>query len=269
MTFEPDYIPDKAMAIFAHPDDAEFTVAGTVAKWAKSGCEVTFVLITSGNVGTHDKRYTPQTLASRREAEEQASARILGVKNVVFLHHDDCRLVPTLQLRRELVREIRRYRPEVVICGDPQAWFYEDSYINHPDHRAAGVAALEAVFPCAEMELLWPESGPPHKVRAVYVHSRHSPNTWVDITDSIETKIASLKAHESQLGGWDPSGMVRKWASDEAGEAERQLKRKGGIPPGRRLRPKYVESFRVMKLREREKPPQPGSGQGRKPTRNK
>jgi LmbE family N-acetylglucosaminyl deacetylase len=99
------------------------------------------VVLTSGNAGTHDRRFTRETLARTREEEERAAARVLGVKNVVFLRHDDCALQPALDVRRELVREIRRFRPEVVICGDPQAWFYNDTYLNHPDHRAAGVAA--------------------------------------------------------------------------------------------------------------------------------
>ena len=253
--YDSGYVPRSAMAIFAHPDDAEFTVAGTIARWAKAGCEVTHVVITSGNAGTHDRRFTRETLARTREEEERAASRVLGVKNVVFLHHDDCALQPTLEVRRELVREIRRFRPEVVICGDPQAWFYNDTYLNHPDHRAAGVAALEAVFPAAEMELLWPEEGLPHKVQAVYVSSTFSPNTWIDITDTIDTKIEALKAHASQLEGWDPSGRIREWGRSEAGKSRGHANPAGSgnpdLPP-----PEYAEGFRVIRLREREKPPE-------------
>jgi LmbE family N-acetylglucosaminyl deacetylase len=213
------YVPRSAMAIFAHPDDAEFTVAGAMAAWARAGCEVTLVLLTSGNAGTHDRRFTRESLEKTREEEERASARVLGVGNVVFLRHDDCALQPTLEVRRELVREIRRFRPEVVICGDPQAWFHNDTYLNHPDHRAAAVAALEAVFPAAEMELLWPEEGAPHKVQAVYVSSTGSPNTWIDITGTIDIKTAALKEHTSQLEGWDPSERIRDWGRIEIGRA--------------------------------------------------
>src|SRR3990172_3069282 len=110
--FGPLYVPKSAMAIYAHPDDAEFTVAGTIARWTRGGCEVTFVAITSGNAGTHDNRFTRETLARTREREAHASARVLDVSRVVFLWHDDCELVPTLDLRRELVREIRRHRPQ-------------------------------------------------------------------------------------------------------------------------------------------------------------
>ncbi len=175
--FDAEYVPRSAMAIYAHPDDIEFTVAGTVAKWARAGCEVTFVLITSGNAGTHDRKFTRKSLARVREREERESARILGVARVVFLRHGDCELVPTLALRKELVRRIRRHRPEVVLCNDPQALFFGDRYINHPDHLAAGKAALEAVFPCAEMELLWPGAGlppqGPRRLRQLDRRSRH------------------------------------------------------------------------------------------------
>ena len=244
--FDADYVPRSAMTIFAHPDDAEFLVSGTVARWTRAGCEVTFVVITSGNVGTHDAEFTRETLARTREAEQRESARVLGVKGVVFLGYDDCELLPTLDLRRRLVREIRKYRPEVLICGDPQAWFFDDRYINHPDHRAAGTAALEAVFPCAEMELLWPEEGPAHRVRAVYVCATHSPNTWIDITDTIDAKIESLRAYGTQVGGFDTLDRVRERAAREAERAG--LPTPGGAKAGDRARPKFAEGFRVMKL---------------------
>ncbi len=245
--FDANYIPSSAMTIFAHPDDAEFIVSGTIAKWTNAGCEVTFVVVTNGNVGTHEEKYTQETITCTREAEQEAAARVLGVKNVVFLGYNDCELVPTLDLRRRLVREIRKYRPEVVICGDPQAYFFEDYYINHPDHRAAAVAALEAVFPCAEMELLWPEEGRAHKVHAVYVCATHSPNTWIDITGTIDAKIASLEAYGSQLGGWNPSERIRERA---AREAERAAKPPAGEPDRAPGGPRYAEGFRVMKLKE-------------------
>ncbi|HEU5361449.1 MAG TPA: PIG-L deacetylase family protein [Candidatus Deferrimicrobiaceae bacterium] len=245
--FDADYVPRSAMTVFAHPDDAEFLVSGTIARWTRAGCEVTFVVITSGNVGTHDGAFTRETLARTREAEQREAARVLGVKEVVFLGYDDCELLPTLDLRRRLVREIRKHRPEVLICGDPQAWFFEDRYINHPDHRAAGTVALEAVFPCAEMELLWPEEGPAHKVDAVYVCATHFPNTWIDITGTIDAKIESLRAYGTQLGAWDPSDRVRERAAREAERAHPAPP--GGAKAGDRPRPRFAEGFRVMKLR--------------------
>ena len=247
--FDADYVPRSAMAIYAHPDDIEFTVAGTVAKWARAGCEVTIVLLTSGNAGTHDRKFTRKTLERVREREERESARILGVARVVFLRGDDCELVSTLVLRRELVRRIRKARPEVVLCNDPQALFFGDQYVNHPDHRAAGQAALEAVFPCAEMELLWPEAGAPHKVHAVYVSSTPSPNIWIDVTETIDVKIAALSAHRSQLGDRDLSPRIYGWAMDEARRAPaRNVAGKRSA-----ARPKYAEAFRVMRLLREEK----------------
>ena len=247
--FDAGYVPRSAMAIYAHPDDIEFTIAGTVAKWARAGCEVTLVLITSGNAGTHDRKFTRKSLAREREREERESARILGAARVVFLRHGDCELVPSLALRKELVRRIRRHRPEVVLCNDPQALFFGDRYINHPDHLAAGKVALEAVFPCAEMELLWPGAGLPHKVHAVYVSSAASPDTWVDVTETIDVKIAALSAHRSQLGDRDIAPMILAWARDEARRAPaRKAGGKGGTP-----RPKHAEAFRVMKLLREEK----------------
>jgi len=245
--FDAGYVPRSAMAIYAHPDDIEFTVAGTVAKWARAGCDVTFVLITSGNSGTHDRKYTRKSLARVREREERESARILGVARVVFLRHGDCELVPTLALRKELVRRIRRHRPEVVLCNDPQALFFGDRYINHPDHLAAGKVALEAVFPCAEMELLWPGAGPVHKVHAVYVSSTFSPDTWIDVTDTIDTKIAALTAHRSQLGDRDIAPYLLGRARDEARRAPKAAGK------GRVRRPKLAEAFRVMRLLREEK----------------
>ncbi len=256
--YDADYIPASAMAIYAHPDDAEFTVAGTIARWAQGGCEVTLVAITSGNSGTHDTRFTRETLARTREEEALASARVLGISRVVFLGYGDCELVPTMALRRELVREIRRARPEVVMCGDPQALFFENRYINHPDHRAAAQAALDATFPCAEMELLWPEEGAAHAVRAVYVSSTLSPNTAIDITRTIDRKIAALREHGSQLGKRDPTEMIQAWGMREAARLQAGSGSGGAAAgghaapePGRS--PRFAESFRVMVL----KPPPP------------
>ncbi len=250
--FNNDYVPKSAMTIFAHPDDAEFSAGGTIAKWAKAGCEITLVLCTSGNVGTHDATYTRETLAQTREAEQCDVAKLLGIKNVVFLRHDDCALRPTLELRRELVREIRKYKPEVVICGEPSGWFYGSDYINHPDHRAAGAAALDAVFPCAEMELLWPEEGPAHKVHAVYVRDSQHNDVAIDLGGALDLKIAALQLHKSQMLEWDPTEMVTRWAKEEAKGFRKQDKKnkKNGKKSKHRSngKLKYAESFRVMTL---------------------
>jgi LmbE family N-acetylglucosaminyl deacetylase len=264
--FDADYVPASAMTIFAHPDDAEFGVAGTLARWARAGCEITMVLCTSGNAGTHDAIYTAESLTETREREQRDAADILGVKHVVFLRHDDCQLQPTLDLRRELVRAIRAHRPEVVICNDPTGWLFGGEYINHPDHRAAAQVAIEAVFPCAEMPLLWPEEGLPHKVHAVYIAWAEPRDTWVDITDTIDLKIAALKRHASQMGDWDPTDMIREWARGDAKAGRKREKAAGrakdaGVKrekDARAKRPKlrFAESYRVMVLQRDNTPPE-------------
>jgi LmbE family N-acetylglucosaminyl deacetylase len=224
--------PRSAMVIVAHPDDAEFTVAGTVAKWAKSGCQVTYVVCTDGNAGSHDPEHTRESLARIRRAEQQDACDTVGVANLVFLGHDDGQLEPSLELRRELVREIRAHRPEVVITWDPTRLFGGDRYINHPDHRAASQATLDAVAPASAMPLLWPEVGPPHQVQKVYISGPDEPNNWVDISDTIDLKIAALRKHASQMGDWDPSERIRDWNA-ESGKAQSLA---------------YAESFRVILL---------------------
>jgi LmbE family N-acetylglucosaminyl deacetylase len=227
-------IPESAMVIVAHPDDAEFTMAGTVAAWTKAGCRVTYVICTDGNAGTHEPGMTPERLAEIRRTEQRAACATLGVNEVVFLGYDDGQLQPTLELRRHLVRAIRHYKPEVVLTADPTRLFSSDRYINHPDHRAAGQAALDAVAPASEMPLLWPETGEPHKVHRVYVYGNKEPNVWVDITETIETKIEALKKHTSQMGDWDPTDRIKEWSAETG-------KDKGMA---------HAESFRVITLVE-------------------
>jgi LmbE family N-acetylglucosaminyl deacetylase len=190
------------MVITAHPDDAEFTVAGTVARWAREGKAVIYVICTDGSRGSNDPKVKPERMVAVRRAEQEAAARVLGVEEVVYLGYEDGTLEPSLALRRELTRVIRRYRPDIVVCPDP-TFRYSDGYLNHPDHRAAGDAALDAVFPSARTRYIFPElldeGLEPHKVREVLIRGALSPNFWVDISDTIELKIAALKKHESQV----------------------------------------------------------------------
>jgi LmbE family N-acetylglucosaminyl deacetylase len=225
-------VPESAMVIVAHPDDAEFTIAGTVAAWTKAGCRVTYVVCTDGNIGSHEPGMTIQKLAEVRRAEQRAACGRLGVSEVQFLGYDDGQLQPTLDLRRDLVRVVRQHKPEVVITQDPTRLFMGDEYINHPDHRAAAQAALDAVAPASAMPLLWPEAGAPHRVRQVYVFGNDEPNVWVDITETIEQKIAALKQHASQMGDWDPTEMIEEWNAEMGKEK--------GLA--------YAESFRVITL---------------------
>ncbi len=225
-------IPGSAMVIVAHPDDAEFTMAGTVAGWAKVGCRVTYVLCTDGNAGSHEPGMTREKLAEIRRDEQRAACETLGVSDIVFLGYDDGQLQPTLDLRRDLVHLIRQHKPEVILTSDPTTLFRSDRYINHPDHRAAGQAALDAVAPAAAMPLLWPEVGEPHRVRKVYIYGNSEPNEWIDITGTIERKIAALKQHASQMGDWDPTERIKGWNAEVGQEHGME----------------YAESFRVITL---------------------
>jgi LmbE family N-acetylglucosaminyl deacetylase len=244
MSTKKEFIPKRAMSIHAHPDDQEFTVAGTLAKWAQAGSEVVSVIITSGDAGSNDPsrgdEYKP-VLARLREKEQRAANKTLGISETLFLHYPDGELEPTIALRKELTRIIRRFKPEAVVIGDPQGVFYGNGYINHPDHRAAAQAALYAVFPSSETRLIFTdllrEGYEPHKVRRVYIHGSEKPDTWVDISSTIAVKLRALRKHKSQLGEWDPNKMIREWAAEE----------------GREKGLKYAEAFKVM-INEEEQP---------------
>jgi len=238
-----EYLPKHAMSIQAHPDDQDFTVAGTIAKWTKAGCEFVSIIITSGDSGSNDPAkgadYKPQ-LARLREAEQKAANKVLGIKETVFLHYPDGELVATIQLRKDLTRLIRKFKPEVVVTGDPSGWFYGNEYINHPDHRAAAEAATYAVFPSAGTRMIFPdlldEGLLPHNVKRLYIHGNEKPDTWVDIAETLDTKIEALKKHISQGDTHDVDQWMHEWA-------EREGKEKGI---------KYSESYRVMILENEE-----------------
>jgi LmbE family N-acetylglucosaminyl deacetylase len=199
------YIPSAAMVVVAHPDDAEFMCAGTIAKWAKAGCDVTYVVVTKGDKGSEDPEMTPSRLTAIREAEQRAAGAILGVRNFEFMGYEDGYLQHTLQLRRDITRLIRRYRPEVVITFDPSTRFFNDNYPNHPDHRTTGDATIDAVFPSARDRLTFPEllteNLQPHKVAQVWLASPGGEvNVAVDIGETLALKQEALLAHPSQLG---------------------------------------------------------------------
>ena len=213
------YIPERALLIYAHPDDIEFSAGGTAAKWAKHGSEVHYVVITDGNVGSHEEDMTADRLIETRRAEQRAAAKVAGAKSCIFLGYHDGLLQPTLELRKELVRLIRKHKPNIVACGDPTNFFPSDTRINHPDHRAAGTAALDATFPAAEMPLLYPdleaEGLSPHKVNYVYISNpAQEANYYVDTTETIDIKIEALRQHKSQLGDWDPEEPIKNWNAE-------------------------------------------------------
>ncbi len=230
------YVPQSALVIVAHPDDIEFSCAGTLARWARLGTRIGYVICTSGEVGIAEPGMSKARAAEIREAEQRRAAEIVGAQEVIFLREPDGLLQPTLELRKKLVREIRRFRPEVVMCGDPTIVWAGENYINHPDHRAAATAALDAAFPAAGQPNLFEEFAAEgiyaHKPRKIYVTGWSQTDLYVNITETIEIKIAALKAHRSQMKDWDPSARIKEWAAARARGKEML----------------YAESFRVITL---------------------
>ncbi len=208
------------MAVVAHPDDVEFSCSGTLALWARGGARVSLVLVTSGDVGIARSDITRQQAAAIREEEATAAAKIIGAQEIRFLREPDGSVEATLELRKKLVREIRRFRPEVIITGDPTVVWAGETYINHPDHRAVALATVDAIFPAAGQphvfEELATEGLEAHKVRKVYVNNWRDGNVWIAIDDTIDVKVAALKAHASQMGGWDVEKNIKEWAADRA-----------------------------------------------------
>ena len=227
----------RGMVVVAHADDAEYGCAGTMAKWSKAGMEVVLVICTDGSKGSSDPEMTPERLSEIRRKEQIASGEALGVKNVVFLEYEDSMLQPTLDLRRDIVKQIRKYRPDILICSGPLRSLQGTGYIGHPDHMAAGEAALSAVFPAARDRMTFPElldeGLEPHKVREVLVMDSEAPDKWVDVSDTIDIAIDALKRHVSQVGdGASDDKWMRDWRN------------KAGLHHGM----KYAETFKHFHL---------------------
>ncbi len=230
------YTPASALAIMAHPDDIEFSCVGTLARWSRKGCRIGYVLCTSGEVGIAEPGMTTARAAEIRQAEARAAAAVIGVTDVVFLGEPDGLLEPTLRLRKMIVREIRRFRPEVVVVGDPTIVWSGEDYINHPDHRAAAQAALDATFPAAGQpnlfEDLEAEGLRAFKPRKVYATSWGNGDTFVNIEETMDLKIQALLAHKSQVKDIGSGEMIRQWAAEAARGKEMA----------------YAESYRVVTL---------------------
>ncbi len=206
------------VVVTPHPDDAEFGVAGTVARWTKQGKQVVYVVCTNGNKGTSDLNQKPEQLAEIRQGEQRAAAEVLGVREVIFLGNPDQGLEDTPEFRKQIVRMIRQYRPETVVTADPYR-----RYIWHRDHRIAGQVTIDAVFPYARDHLAYPElleeDLQPHKVKEMLFWASENINYLSDITDTFELKLTALKCHESQVSSMKVSDLedwLRKRCSDLA-----------------------------------------------------
>jgi LmbE family N-acetylglucosaminyl deacetylase len=214
--------PEHVLVVMAHPDDPEFTSGGTIARLARDGARVDYLICTLGDKGSEDRAVSAYELGRTRETEQRAAAALLGAQEIEFLHYDDGGLEATLPLRRAIVAGIRRRKPDTVICFDP-AFIYSDRYIQHPDHRASGEAALAAIYPAARNARTFPEllldGLEPHTVRQVYLASPAQPNCWCDIDETLDLKIAAMQAHTSQVG--DPEGLAAflRMMAEEAGRA--------------------------------------------------
>jgi LmbE family N-acetylglucosaminyl deacetylase len=214
---------ERVLVIFSHPDDAEFGAAATIAHLVGMGARVDYVVTTDGSKGTDDPAVTPESLASTRIAEQRAAADVLGVHEIVHLGYPDGYLEPTLDLRRDLSRQIRRFRPDLVIAQNWQRRTDGNPFMAHPDHLATGEATLAAVYPAARDRLNFPEligeGLEPWKVRQVLVTGADHPNLWVDVADRLDVALAALRCHASQLPDWEATELRVRERAREAGAA--------------------------------------------------
>jgi len=226
----------RAMVVVAHPDDAEYGCSGSVAKWCRLGWDVVYVLCTDGSKGSEDREISSEQLVEIRAREQRDAGEVLGLKDVVFLGHPDGYLEPTLELRKDISREIRRWKPDVLITVNPTRDLLNSTYIGHPDHFAAGEATLSAVFPAARDHLTFPElftdeGLEPHKVREVWIMSfGTTANFWNPLEEQdVDKSIAALKKHASQISN-------PEWMKERRSEL------------GKQISSEYAESFRKFTL---------------------
>ena len=231
--------PQRILVILAHPDDPEFFCGATLARWARAGHEIHYLLLTSGDKGFQDATATAEHICKVRQAEQNAAAAVIGVKSVRFLDLEDGYLVPSIDLRRQIVRVIRQIKPDILVTCDPTHLYAGDYYINHPDHRYAGQVVLDAVFPAADNSFFFPELIKdegllPHKLSEVWVSLTGNPTVTLDVTNTWEIKIRALKEHKSQIG--DPKEFEERMRARKSEKSTEENEY-------------YEEKFRVIKFR--------------------
>jgi LmbE family N-acetylglucosaminyl deacetylase len=233
-----DERPERVLVIVAHPDDADFGVAGTLAKWIRSGTVARMVCCTSGDAGADDATTDPLELALTREKEQRAAAAVVGYEDVDFLHRPDGALENDLALREQLVRIVRQFKPDAVMCMDPTVVITRGGFVQHVDHRNAAMAAIDAVYPASRNAMAFPhlvidEGLEPHNVDIVYMFFTDSADTWVDTSATIDTKIAALREHTSQLRQPEKlEEMLRGWSQED----------------GAKIGTNAAEGFRLLKM---------------------
>jgi len=230
--------PQNILVILAHPDDPEFFCGATLAKWAHEGHHITYLLLTCGDKGFHDTTpadMNPEKLIALRKVEQQNAANVIGAEAVHIMDNNDGYLVPDLNLRRDVVREIRRHKPDILVTCDPQTLFATYG-INHPDHRAAGQVVLDAVFPDAGNKVFFPEllteGFEPHMPKEVWCSLTMDPNTTVDITTTLEIKLQAILQHKTQVQ--DAEKLIERFKSFRTEDSTEE-------------NPKYEERFKVVK----------------------
>ena len=235
---QPDWTQVKrVLIIMAHPDDPDFTCSGTATQMTRQGIEVTYMILTDGDKGNHNPEITRNQLIALRKIEQRNAARVCGVKDVLFMGEEDGFLRPTPEIRKRVTREIRRIRPELVIITDPERYLVGDGYINHPDHRNAGLVALEAIFPAADNMMFYPDMADegylPHKISQMYVFGHRDPSVRIDITNEVESKIQAILCHKTQIQ--NPEEAPKRWM-ERWGEKQED----GSM--------RYFEQFKAMKF---------------------
>ncbi|MCX6040917.1 MAG: PIG-L family deacetylase [Caldilinea sp.] len=227
----------RALVIVAHPDDADFICGGTCIQMARWGIEVTYLVLTNGDKGNHNPEITRNQLIAMRQIEQRKAASLCGIREVLFMGEEDGFLRPDRSIRKRVTQAIRRIRPDLIICTHPDRYFVGDGYINHPDHRNAGLVAIEAIFPAADNPMFYPDMADegyhPHKIKYLYIHGHDAPSLRVEITAELATKIEAILCHSSQFK--DPEGARQRWL-DSWGERQED----GSL--------RYFEAFKVMKF---------------------
>ena len=227
-------VPGRVLAVYAHPDDPDVSCGGTLARWARSGAEVHVLICTNGDKGTADPDEDPAALATRRAGEAADAAALLGIASQHFLGYADGELVDDESFRGSLVAWVRRLRPLTVLGPDPTAVFFGEDYFNHRDHRTTGFALLDALSPAAALPHYFPDAGEAHQVETALLSGTLEPTVWVDVTTTVDDKVAAVSCHRSQFA--------------DGGEWARRAVRERAVEDGRRAGVGYAEGFRRLRL---------------------